>query len=83
MTQAVISKWGNSLAVRLPKQIAEQLQLGEGQTVELVTNGGALELRPTRSRRYTRYDREELIAQIDPANNPESFDDRPVGKEAF
>ena len=31
-----ISKWGNSLAVRLPKALVEELGLKEGDEVELV-----------------------------------------------
>ena len=33
---ATIQKWGNSLAVRLPKHLAMEAQLGEGKEVELV-----------------------------------------------
>ena len=29
-----IGKWGNSLAVRLPKEIVERLQLREGDTID-------------------------------------------------
>lgn len=31
-----VSKWGNSLAVRLPAAVVEQLQLTEGDQVEIV-----------------------------------------------
>lgn len=30
-----VSKWGNSLAVRLPKTIVDELQLAEGDEVDL------------------------------------------------
>jgi antitoxin MazE len=33
-----VSKWGNSLAVRLPKALVEQLRLKEGDEVEIVAN---------------------------------------------
>ena len=81
MTQVVVSRWGNSLAVRLPKQLAEQLALTEGQAVEMIANGPVIELRAARPRKYTKYNRDELIAQIDPSDPQESFDDGPVGKE--
>jgi antitoxin MazE len=32
-----ISKWGNSLAVRLPKAVVDKLELKEGDEVELIT----------------------------------------------
>lgn len=34
-----ISKWGNSLAVRLPKAVVEALKLKEGDDVEVVIAG--------------------------------------------
>jgi antitoxin MazE len=34
-----VAKWGNSLAVRLPKQVVEALGLKEGDQVELVQAG--------------------------------------------
>lgn len=34
-----VSKWGNSLAVRLPKKLVEQLGLKEGDEVNLASNG--------------------------------------------
>lgn len=46
-----VAKWGNSLAVRIPKDVASALQLKEGDEVDIVAAAGkALELarRPTR-----------------------------------
>lgn len=31
-----VAKWGNSLAVRLPKKLVDSLQLKEGDDIELV-----------------------------------------------
>jgi antitoxin MazE len=39
-----VSKWGNSLAVRLPKKLVEQLGLKEGDDVNVVAaKGGIIE----------------------------------------
>jgi antitoxin MazE len=76
-----ISRWGNSLAVRLPKELAERLALSEGQTVDVESKDGALELRPKRQSRYPKYDRDALIDAIDPNEPEENFDDGPVGRE--
>ncbi len=46
--QATISKWGNSLALRLPRHVAEQASLVEGTTVELEVDGGMLKVVPSR-----------------------------------
>ena len=39
--EVTVSKWGNSLAVRLPAESAKQLGVGEGDTLiaEVATNG--------------------------------------------
>ena len=48
--EATINKWGNSLAVRLPRQIAEQVRLVEGSKVDLLVDDGALRIVPTRKK---------------------------------
>lgn len=48
--QATISKWGNSLALRLPKHVADQVHLAEGTTVELEIDDGTLKVRPSRKK---------------------------------
>jgi antitoxin MazE len=45
--QVRIAKWGNSLAVRLPKAIAEDLGLAEGQAVDVAIEQGAVRLKPS------------------------------------
>jgi antitoxin MazE len=45
-----ISKWGNSLALRLPRHVAEQVRLVEGSTVEFEVDDGALKVIPSRKR---------------------------------
>jgi antitoxin MazE len=59
--RAKISKWGNSLAVRLPKGTAEAAGFASGQEVELSAKDGVVELRSAR-RRYTV---EELFAEAE------------------
>lgn len=53
-----IAKWGNSLAVRIPKDVAEALNLSEGDEVEIEAGRvGALRL----NRQMTR---EEALANL-------------------
>jgi antitoxin MazE len=48
----LISKWGNSLAVRIPADVARELGLKEGDSVELRPAGdGALEIITEQERR--------------------------------
>lgn len=50
-----LAKWGNSLAVRIPANIARSLSLSEGTTLECeTTNDGKIELIPASARERTR-----------------------------
>lgn len=46
--QTTVSKWGNSLALRLPRNIAEGMKLVEGATVELKIEDGSIRVTPKR-----------------------------------
>jgi antitoxin MazE len=56
--QLTIAKWGNSLAVRLPQQLARAAHLSEGVVVQIEEVDGKLVLTPQRKR----YDLAELLA---------------------
>lgn len=74
-----VARWGNSLALRIPRTVADRLGLGEGRAVELTVEADQLVVRPRKAEPTL----EELLAGITPENLPESFDDRPVGEEAL
>ena len=76
-----VSKWGNSLAVRIPLAIAKQASIGEGDSVALTLNGdGGIVLRPTRRR----YELSELVARITPRNRHRETDwGQPRGEESW
>jgi antitoxin MazE len=57
--RSAVGKWGNSLALRLPRAIAAELELHEGSPVELRADNGALIVRPARPR----YRLADLLAQ--------------------
>jgi antitoxin MazE len=47
-----VSKWGNSLAVRLPKALVQQLRLKEGDQLNVVAAGdGVIEVETNQDRR--------------------------------
>jgi antitoxin MazE len=77
--EAIVSKWGNSLAVRIPLAIAKQAGIGEGDCVALALNSdGGIVLSPTRRR----YELSELVARITPKNRHRETDwGRPQGEE--
>jgi antitoxin MazE len=79
--ETTVSKWGNSLAVRIPLAIARQASLGEGDSVALALDGhGGIVLRPTRRK----YDLSELVAGITPKNRHRETDwGEPQGGESW
>ncbi|MYD10692.1 MAG: AbrB/MazE/SpoVT family DNA-binding domain-containing protein [Chloroflexi bacterium] len=78
---ATVSKWGNSRALRIPKQLAMETGLDFGSKVELVLEDGQLRIVPVKEPRYTL---EELVAQITPENRHGEVDIGPaVGKEVW
>ena len=78
MARAQVVKWGNSLAVRIPKGVAEKARMKEGDAVEIKAAKGRIELR----RAETIPTLEELVAQITPENrHPETDWGPDVGRE--
>jgi antitoxin MazE len=77
--RARVSKWGNSLAIRLPQAAVKSLHVHEGEQVELSIKGDRLEIQAARPR----YRLADLIAEITPDNQPEVIDVPPVGEEAL
>lgn len=76
-----VQKWGNSLALRIPKAVAELVGLTEGREVELVVEDARLVVKTTREHRYTL---EELLAQVTDENRHDEVDwGPPVGNEVW
>jgi antitoxin MazE len=61
--RAKISRWGNSLGVRLPKAVAEAAGLREGQVVDLAPQPDGVNLR--RTEEEPRYSLNELVAEME------------------
>jgi len=76
---ARIQKWGNSLAIRIPKAFADEAHLSEKTNIEISVVDGKLVIAPIATPRYTL---EELVAGITDENRHEEFWTGPdVGKE--
>lgn len=58
-----IQKWGNSLALRIPRRLAEEAGLGQRTAVEMRVEGGQIVITPLRP---ARYQLDELLAGIQP-----------------
>lgn len=76
----VIAKWGNSLGLRIPKALADELRVADGDAVEVAVENGTLIVRPARKR----YTIDELSADITPENRHTEIDwGKPAGKEVW
>ena len=76
-----ISKWGNSLAVRIPLAMAREAHLAEGDrlTLDLATDGSIV-LRPARRK----YELGQLVSRITPKNRHSETDwGPPAGQESW
>ena len=79
--QTKIQRWGNSLAVRIPKLLAEQVGLGKGGLVDLEADAGVLHLRPVTPLAYTL---DALLAGVtDDNRHSEADTGASVGEEAW
>jgi antitoxin MazE len=78
-------KWGNSLAVRIPKPFADAIRASDGKRVELTVRNGALVLAPlAKPRRKPRYALDELLAGMTRDNVPQDIDwGPPRGNEVW
>jgi antitoxin MazE len=74
MAGAQIVKWGNSLAVRIPKPLAEVAGLTEGDRVLMEAEDGQIALRRADQPPSLR----ELVAQITAENR---YDETSTGRE--
>ena len=76
-----VQKWGNSLAVRIPRPFAEETGLENGSSIELSLEEGRLILSPLSKKSYAL---ENLLQGITPENVHGELDTgRPVGREVW
>jgi len=61
MTQARVQRWGNSLAVRIPKPFALEIGLEQNTLVNVTISEGKLLLEPIVEPKYTL---EQLLAEV-------------------
>ena len=73
-----VTKWGNSLAVRIPKNMADQLSLSEDSPVDIEVTAGRIVISPHRRE----YSLDELVSKITPENRIDEISfGSPVGAE--
>jgi len=75
-----IRKWGNSLALRIPKAIAEDSQLSTGSTVDLSVENNTLVVKSVDEK----YSLEDLVSKIRDENVHGEIDTgRSTGRESW
>lgn len=79
--QVRVQKWGNSLAVRIPKPLAEDAEVKEGTVLNLAVSEGKVVATPVKKKKHSlkqllaRITRENLHAEVDTG--------RSVGREVW
>ena len=76
-----VSRWGNSLALRLPRKLAASHNLEEGSSVEIIEESGGLKVRAVKEMKYSL---SELLAGVTDENRHEEVETgSSVGKESW
>ena len=74
-----IQKWGNSLAIRIPKTFAKETQIVDGSPVDLVLDKDRMIISPLKQKKYKL---DELLAEVKESNVHDEIDfGKPRGKE--
>ena len=83
--KVAFQKWGNSLALRVPKAVAQEIGASDGKAAEMSVRDGKLVIEVTKpKRRKRRFTLDELVAGITPENRHEEVDwGPPVGNEVW
>ncbi len=75
-----IQKWGNSYAMRIPKEIVKEMHFREGSPVSFSIEGDSVIVTHTKKPGYTL---EGLLKNFDTkSKHEELFDDNEIGTEA-
>ena len=79
--KTTIQRWGNSLAVRIPKTLAQETTLDEGDEVDLRADEDRIVMERSQSKSYRLSD---LLAGVTNANRHHGVDSgKPAGLEVW
>jgi antitoxin MazE len=80
LRNSTLSRWGNSIGMRIPQEAVERFGLKAGERVEVEVSDESITIRP--SRRRKRWNIADLVKGITPEKVGGEFDWGPdVGKE--
>jgi antitoxin MazE len=76
-----VQKWGNSLALRIPKSFAKESQIAQGSVVEVSLDNGKIVVQALSEPEFTL---EELLARVTKENLHDEIESGgPVGREVW
>ena len=79
---AKVQKWGNSLALRLPKVLADEAEIQFDSPVEITVRDHTIVIEPVQRRRT--YDLDQLLSEVTPENcHVETDFGSPAGREVW
>ncbi len=79
--KAKVARWGNSLALRLPKQLTNSYHISEGSDVEIVEEAQGLLVKPLSGRHFHL---EDLLKGVSKKNiHTEIETEGPQGREIW
>ncbi|MEC4983620.1 MAG: AbrB/MazE/SpoVT family DNA-binding domain-containing protein [Oscillatoria sp. PMC 1068.18] len=77
---STVSRWGNSLAIRIPKNIADKINLKEGTAISIAVTDNNIVITPKK----TKYTLEELLAGANSNDFEGEYNwGEPVGEEVW
>lgn len=80
-TTTTVKKWGNSLAIRIPRAIVQNLGLSEDNDLQIISNGKVATLERKSHKKLTL---KQLLGKVTPENIHGEIDwGGPVGKEIW
>ncbi len=80
MVTQKVTLWGNSLGIRLPQTITQQMGLKQGDLVAISTEGNKIVLSPARPR----YTLDELLRDVTPNRQHDEVDwGESIGEESW
>ena len=79
---AKVQKWGNSLALRLPKVLADEADIQVDSPVEITVRDHVLVIEPVQNRKA--YDLDQLLSKVTPENCHKETDfGKSMGREVW
>ncbi len=79
--RVAVRKWGNSLALRIPKSVASDSRIDQGSLVEVSVEKGAMIVKPVTAQKYSL---KQLLSRIKQSNlHRETRTGAAVGRESW